>query len=593
MFGMELHSRRKRNQSLVAEAANIGEENARNESKESEFAYENEDGGSGTSNPSVSLEEEEGTSNSGKFGDGETGSKNGHLIYYYGILVILVPIPRRTRAKRLLSCRKRLTFDDKCSTPKRKRIPFDVNGTKVAKKLKKIKLEDEFEGSDESKVNSSGGRFNHRKSTEDSQCTARSGVKDKLKVTIKRLPSLHKEVGSSSKQKRNSDGNEKDVLSLWNRRDGRLVQEEKFLNKALDLEPQTPLPAKQKHPSSRKFSAGDKINQLKCGTEDNLQLVVEISSEAWYYTRFVNKCVLDLIRSLECQGASNQPCNRATEHQSLSDKLKVHGVQESLKGQKKRSKKQSRRSGYAKDTLRDWRRLLKKSVAEQPSAKLDEAKGLSLEERALLFVDKVGRIQGSRKQVPWKGSVLDSVIGAFLTQKVSDNFSSSAFMLLGASFPQHHSCDEYGRHHRMLREKRSNARSSPQKPAFGCICKFLDTQGNGWNLEKHTRIPDDGKREKTPRQFKVSRRANPIPDWSSLRMKYSGEGERERRSIDTMDYADWVAVSRANVADISKAISLRGMNHKLAKRIKAWTPNYMILFMNTFGHACANLTRKR
>ena len=121
----------------------------------------------------------------------------------------------------------------------------------------------------------------------------------------------------------------------------------------------------------------------------------------------------------------------------------------------------------------------------------------------------------------------------------------------------------------MLREKRSNARSSPQKPAFGCIIKFLDTQGNGLDSEKQTRILYDEKGENTSRQGKVSRRENPIPDWSSLRMKYSGEGERERRSIDTMDYADWVAVSRANIADISKAISLRGMNHKLAKRIKA------------------------
>ena len=217
-------------------------------------------------------------------------------------------------------------------------------------------------------------------------------MKGGLKVVSKLLPSLHQEMGLSSKQKGNSDGNEKNVLSLWNRRDGRLVREEQCLNRTVATGPQMPLPAKQMHPASRKISATNKMNQLSCGTEYKLQLVVEMAFEACYYTRFVNKCVLDLITSLECQGASNQP--HANQHHPSSDELKVHGAQVPLKGQKKWSKKQSLRSGYAKDALRDWRQLLKKSVAEQPGAKLDEAKGLSFEERALSFVNKVGRIQG-------------------------------------------------------------------------------------------------------------------------------------------------------------------------------------------------------
>nr|GMC53161.1 transcriptional activator DEMETER-like isoform X1 [Ipomoea batatas] len=35
----------------------------------------------------------------------------------------------------------------------------------------------------------------------------------------------------------------------------------------------------------------------------------------------------------------------------------------------------------------------------------------------------------------WKGSVVDSVVGVFLTQNVSDHLSSSAFMALAAKFP--------------------------------------------------------------------------------------------------------------------------------------------------------------
>ncbi|XP_052172688.1 DNA glycosylase/AP lyase ROS1-like isoform X2 [Diospyros lotus] len=44
-------------------------------------------------------------------------------------------------------------------------------------------------------------------------------------------------------------------------------------------------------------------------------------------------------------------------------------------------------------------------------------------------------VQGDRRFSPWKGSVVDSVIGVFLTQNVSDHLSSSAFMSIGALYP--------------------------------------------------------------------------------------------------------------------------------------------------------------
>ncbi|KAK9101329.1 hypothetical protein Scep_024759 [Stephania cephalantha] len=51
------------------------------------------------------------------------------------------------------------------------------------------------------------------------------------------------------------------------------------------------------------------------------------------------------------------------------------------------------------------------------------------------FIARMHLIQGDRRFSRWNGSVLDSVVGVFLTQNVSDHLSSSAFMALAARFP--------------------------------------------------------------------------------------------------------------------------------------------------------------
>ncbi|XP_050210338.1 transcriptional activator DEMETER [Mercurialis annua] len=51
------------------------------------------------------------------------------------------------------------------------------------------------------------------------------------------------------------------------------------------------------------------------------------------------------------------------------------------------------------------------------------------------FIARMHLVQGDRRFSKWKGSVVDSVIGVFLTQNVSDHLSSSAFMHLAAKYP--------------------------------------------------------------------------------------------------------------------------------------------------------------
>ncbi|KAF3795397.1 ROS1 protein [Nymphaea thermarum] len=52
------------------------------------------------------------------------------------------------------------------------------------------------------------------------------------------------------------------------------------------------------------------------------------------------------------------------------------------------------------------------------------------------FIARMHLIQGDRRFSQWKGSVVDSVVGVFLTQNVSDHLSSSAFMAMAAHFPK-------------------------------------------------------------------------------------------------------------------------------------------------------------
>ncbi|KVH97096.1 DNA glycosylase [Cynara cardunculus var. scolymus] len=55
-------------------------------------------------------------------------------------------------------------------------------------------------------------------------------------------------------------------------------------------------------------------------------------------------------------------------------------------------------------------------------------------QRALSFITSMRHVQGNRGFMGWKGSVVDSVVGVFLTQNAPDNLSSSAFMCLAAKY---------------------------------------------------------------------------------------------------------------------------------------------------------------
>ncbi|XP_024966417.1 uncharacterized protein LOC112506532 isoform X2 [Cynara cardunculus var. scolymus] len=93
------------------------------------------------------------------------------------------------------------------------------------------------------------------------------------------------------------------------------------------------------------------------------------------------------------------------------------------------------------ETLRVWK-LLMENDGSEPVEEMDKEKEEWWERQRKVFrgrvdsfIAKMHLIQGNRRFSQWKGSVVDSVVGVYLTQNVSDHLSSSAFMSLAARFP--------------------------------------------------------------------------------------------------------------------------------------------------------------
>ncbi|KAF4384805.1 hypothetical protein G4B88_000201 [Cannabis sativa] len=93
------------------------------------------------------------------------------------------------------------------------------------------------------------------------------------------------------------------------------------------------------------------------------------------------------------------------------------------------------------ETNKVWKLLLENINSEgvdgtdEDKAKWWEEERTVFRGRADSFIARMHLVQGDRRFSRWKGSVLDSVVGVFLTQNVSDHLSSSAFMALAAHFP--------------------------------------------------------------------------------------------------------------------------------------------------------------
>ncbi|KAL2347660.1 hypothetical protein Fmac_001660 [Flemingia macrophylla] len=184
---------------------------------------------------------------------------------------------------------------------------------------------------------------------------------------------------------------------------------------------------------------------------------------------------------------------------------------------------------------------------------------------------------GDRRFLLWKGSVLDSVVGVFLTQNVSDYLSSSTFMTLAAKFPVEKqesigndpifTYPKFGE-----KEKEENKHEEMEAQKNKDSSKFDDkgTQkadplnmhfGEEKLLEKKNKNKEE--KEKLMEEKKQY--------WDTLRKMYT----KSPRDSDHMDSVDWQAVRCAQASEVAKTIASRGQHNIIGGRIQCFLNNLM------------------
>ncbi|CAA2995019.1 demeter-like 1 [Olea europaea subsp. europaea] len=144
-----------------------------------------------------------------------------------------------------------------------------------------------------------------------------------------------------------------------------------------------------------------------------------------------------VIHCLECLQISNE-CNQLV----VQDK-KIHGelIPYKRKCDPLKTRKPPAKVDFDKQTLIAWKQLMENDGSgateevEKDSVKWWEDVRKMYRERVNSLIARMHLIQGDRRFSRWKGTIVDSIIGVFLTQNVTDCSSSSAFMSLVASFP--------------------------------------------------------------------------------------------------------------------------------------------------------------
>ncbi|KAH7387116.1 hypothetical protein KP509_16G006100 [Ceratopteris richardii] len=210
-----------------------------------------------------------------------------------------------------------------------------------------------------------------------------------------------------------------------------------------------------------------------------------------------------------------------------------------------------------------------------------EKERILMKERVTDFIWRMQEVQGDRRFSPWKGSVLDSVVGAFLTQNVQDHLSSSAFMCIASRFPAKHR-----NHENEATMGCPSQRESDSRTDF-LIEKEIDftVDYSGKTVKKQSRFhsittpPKWSKKRNLSHISGIERarieenlngwKKNCSHDWESIRKKIMSNPSKDDMTLHE-NAVDWEAVRHCDVGDLAMAIKERGMHHVLSGRIKAF-----------------------
>ncbi|KAI4339643.1 hypothetical protein MLD38_024560 [Melastoma candidum] len=205
------------------------------------------------------------------------------------------------------------------------------------------------------------------------------------------------------------------------------------------------------------------------------------------------------------------------------------------------------------------------------------------------FIARMHQFLGNRSFKPWAGSVIDSVVGVFLTQNVADYLSSSTFISLVAKFPIQ-STNSVKEDAQMDRDEdvpdpRHGDAIGTQESKTDCQtnCDVTHLKSSGESLgnsegdsqdqDEMSENDEDAdkspatkkKREDVIRKGKKEKVFTDATEWKRLREIYSVIGPRP---FEQTDSADWEALLRMDFNDIATPIQSRGQHHILAIRIQ-------------------------
>ncbi|XP_042068451.1 protein ROS1A-like isoform X1 [Salvia splendens] len=190
-------------------------------------------------------------------------------------------------------------------------------------------------------------------------------------------------------------------------------------------------------------------------------------------------------------------------------------------------------------TRDDWNEDAEAEALGQDADNMKRERKFFLD-RLNVFLERMHVVQGDRNFSPWKGSIVDSIVGVFLTQNVSDHLSSSAFMALVAKYPPL-SLDEQNEQIRLFDNQIMVVEPSSNTTEDSSPVSSVDPQ--------------------------VDPGAKKTINWDDLKKQYS-HGISRQRVEENSDSINWGAVRQATEAEVAKVILDRGMNNQLADRIK-------------------------